>query len=738
MNNHNSTDFTRREATTQRRVLKRSQYILRSKRFIAGVVLIATGVAMSASVFFGVYAIDGGPNVLNATLTASSSQSGFGPEGLSDGTNTAPNSEWRATAGKTAQWVNLQWAGATTVSSVVITRSNVASGRINSGALSFSDGSSLLVTFASGQNVATVSMTPRMVTSARFTVVSLVGNATTAAVSELHVLGTSSTPVARDASSGGNAAAAATVTASSVKTGMLASAATDAPSPSSASSNGKSWMSSGQQTGAWVQLAWNEPRELSSLRLVAANGVTSAITKGHVLFNDGSTVPFGGIDKDAVHATTVAFMPRTVTSARFYIDGVTGSGPVGLGEISAYDTGTTPPRFTSTASTTLSTTSAPACNANATAVSNNIIIACPTTNTAVDGSATISLYALGLAKVTASAWGGTFDANAAVVTATPDPTTGFATLTVDAGSLPRGPFVVQLQGFSDPSAGAQPVSGINTYLSLYNTRGSLAASPAPAAASTSGASAGMTLAYDDEFGNPVTTSATGAGADYASGKPTSGGSESFGDALFVDPSAGLGNMQVVDNNYLRITTMPKPANVAPNSQSKFVGGMLSSGHTGGSGFSAQYGYFESRMFVPAGKGTWPAFWVLPSPNLVSPSKVVTEIDTTEIYGENPTGTCSSTHNYEGGVDTKNIQCADKRFPTAHAAMGWHTYGVRVAPTLITFYIDGNVIATAPQVSGGADPMFLMVNLALGGGWPVNLNSVGNSTALYVDYVRAYS
>lgn len=32
----------------------------------------------------------------------------------------------------------------------------------------------------------------------------------------------------------------------------------------------------------------------------------------------------------------------------------------------------------------------------------------------------------------------------------------------------------------------------------------------------------------------------------------------------------------------------------------------------------------------------------------------------------------------------------------------------------------------------------MVNLALGGGWPVELDNVGNRAALYVDYVRVYT
>jgi hypothetical protein len=34
-------------------------------------------------------------------------------------------------------------------------------------------------------------------------------------------------------------------------------------------------------------------------------------------------------------------------------------------------------------------------------------------------------------------------------------------------------------------------------------------------------------------------------------------------------------------------------------------------------------------------------------------------------------------------------------------------------------------------------MFFLVNLALGGGWPVKLGGVQDRAALYVDYVRVY-
>ena len=70
-------------------------------------------------------------------------------------------------------------------------------------------------------------------------------------------------------------------------------------------------------------------------------------------------------------------------------------------------------------------------------------------------------------------------------------------------------------------------------------------------------------------------------------------------------------------------------------------------------------------------------------------------------------------------------------------MSWHTYGASVSPSGTTFFIDGQVVATAPQVDDQGAPMFFLVDLALGGGWPVDLRSVQDRASLYVDYVRVY-
>ena len=125
------------------------------------------------------------------------------------------------------------------------------------------------------------------------------------------------------------------------------------------------------------------------------------------------------------------------------------------------------------------------------------------------------------------------------------------------------------------------------------------------------------------------------------------------------------------------------------------------------------------MLIPAAPGTWPAFWMLPSDNLAAPTPSVAEIDALEAYGVHPLDACHSTHQYTSGNEDAGVSRCGQRFTSDRDALSWHTYGVSITPTDITYYIDGRVVATAPQVHGGGSPMFFMVNLALGGGWPID-------------------
>jgi hypothetical protein len=54
---------------------------------------------------------------------------------------------------------------------------------------------------------------------------------------------------------------------------------------------------------------------------------------------------------------------------------------------------------------------------------------------------------------------------------------------------------------------------------------------------------------------------------------------------------------------------------------------------------------------------------------------------------------------------------------------------------IHFYIDGVEVANTPTLPEEALPLYVMVDLALGDGFPIDIPS---PTRMYVDYIRAYA
>jgi beta-glucanase (GH16 family) len=247
----------------------------------------------------------------------------------------------------------------------------------------------------------------------------------------------------------------------------------------------------------------------------------------------------------------------------------------------------------------------------------------------------------------------------------------------------------------------------------------------------------MDLKFDDEFSKPLSATRTGAGAIYASGKPNGYGVDDFGEAIFAQPDGTAATSSTMPGGYLRIPARAlaagktDPAGYGRTS----TGGLLSSGHAGGSGFVAQYGYFEVRMLAPAGAGTWPAFWLLSSGSLVGGGRTA-EIDATELYGNDAHTAFQTVHSWGGG-GVLGQSVAPAVPGSGDWALNWHTYGARVTPTGVDLYIDGvRMMHTAPVVHQD-QPFFFLVNLALTGNWKAGLAGTGDRADLYVDSIRVW-
>ena len=161
-------------------------------------------------------------------------------------------------------------------------------------------------------------------------------------------------------------------------------------------------------------------------------------------------------------------------------------------------------------------------------------------------------------------------------------------------------------------------------------------------------------------------------------------------------------------------------------------------------FSQTYGRFEARIKMPAGRGVWPAFWLLGDDIAQTGWPACGEIDIAELVGSAPATILGTIHGpgYSGsaGVSSKYTLSAGKSFSD-----GFHTFAVDWAPNLIRFYIDDVLYAT--RTPAGLPPgsrwvfdrpFFIILNVAVGGNLP---GPPDDSTAfpqtMRVDYVRVF-
>lgn len=668
----------------------------------------------------------GGPEG-EPTVTASSTQAGSSVRAAVDtGSASSLGADWQSDRETAGAWLELSWQRPHMFRKVVIVRNAVDQPGVTDGFLTFGDGSYLQVRLSPTSRATVVPITPRSVDRIRFTASAVSAGAHNVTISEF--VGSDARgddEVVADDAPGGNEAAVASATVSP-----------GAPDPrplldgsggAGTEGAGADWVVE-QPQGAWVQLDWQHPQELSSVQVVGSPRSSASLRSATLTFGDGTTIPIGAVLASTDRPTVVSFMPRVTRSVRLSVDAINGGGALALGELRVYRQGATPVRTPSTATSPPEPGTAPCADTDGARPATGLVVTCPTTGAVVDGNVIVQVAVAEVySAATATVWPGDAVAPAHDDVPMALDGAGTATAVLDVSDLQPGPFTVKLTatgGLSSPAS---------VYFQLYRS----STGPSVDVASSAGAR-GRRLVYAEEFNQLLSISRNGLDADYAAAKPVVKGVEDFGDAIFADPAQGAGGPRVVDNSFLRIDVDPLPAGFTDpqNWGRTHTGGLLASARPGGSGFSAQYGYFEARMLLPAAPGTWPAFWTLPSDNLVAPQPAVAEIDALEHYGHNPVGACETTHEFVHGRDGGVVQCG-QRFATDRDALSWHTYGVSVTPTEITFLIDGQVVATAPQVRGGASPMFFLVNLALGGGWPIDLTAVGDRAVMYVDYIRVY-
>ncbi len=153
-----------------------------------------------------------------------------------------------------------------------------------------------------------------------------------------------------------------------------------------------------------------------------------------------------------------------------------------------------------------------------------------------------------------------------------------------------------------------------------------------------------------------------------------------------------------------------------------------------------YGRIEVSAKLPAGAGTWPAIWLL---GVSRPESwpASGELDIMEHIGRNPCWIHGSAHSLKyywvKGNQKTGITC----IPDAPTA--FHEYALEWYPDHLDYFVDNNKYLTVLNEGTGWEawpfdhPEFLILNIAMGGGWGGRVDDGALPARMEIQYVRVY-
>jgi beta-glucanase (GH16 family) len=158
-------------------------------------------------------------------------------------------------------------------------------------------------------------------------------------------------------------------------------------------------------------------------------------------------------------------------------------------------------------------------------------------------------------------------------------------------------------------------------------------------------------------------------------------------------------------------------------------------------FGQTYGRIEARIKTPAGRGIWPAFWMLGTdigsvgwPNCgeidIMEAVIDFSVNHGTIHGPGYSGGAGPTGTFQNNGSLAN---------------DFHVYAVEWEPNQIRWYVDGNLYETRTSADAHGNrwvfdhPFYLLLNVAVGGNWPGSPDgSTSFPQTMLVDYVRVFS
>jgi beta-glucanase (GH16 family) len=181
----------------------------------------------------------------------------------------------------------------------------------------------------------------------------------------------------------------------------------------------------------------------------------------------------------------------------------------------------------------------------------------------------------------------------------------------------------------------------------------------------------------------------------------------------------------IEDGVLTITAARAPSDIRPYINNyEYTSGLLTTYKS----FAQTYGYFEVRADMPSHQGAWPAFWLLPKDGSWPP-----ELDVVEMRGQDPNSLIMTAHSNQTGSHTAVIST-----PSVASTDGFHTYGVLWTKDVLVWYFDNTEVARAATPTDMNKPMYMLVNLGIGGMAGTPTDGLATPAEMQIDYIRAYT
>lgn len=140
-----------------------------------------------------------------------------------------------------------------------------------------------------------------------------------------------------------------------------------------------------------------------------------------------------------------------------------------------------------------------------------------------------------------------------------------------------------------------------------------------------------------------------------------------------------------------------------------------------------YGYFEMRARMPKGQGFWPAFWLIPMSREWPP-----ELDVMEFLGDRTDRFHVHVHTAQGPSPI------GRDVPAADLTRSFNVFGVSWTPETIDWYFNDSRVFSTATPADMHEPMYLVVNLAVGGEWPGSPDEHTHfPSMLDIDWIRVW-